>query len=330
MKSQVSVIITIYNREKYIETCVRSLMNQTLKSIEYIFIDDASTDRSIIQLAKIIEEFPERKKNIKIITLKKNEGVSNARNIGLKHATGEYIIHADSDDWVDSNMYDLLYHTARKECADIVGCNICHEFQDYSTIYKQKYCSNIDEDIRNLINGNIHPSLCTSLVKAEIIKDNHITFPNNLNMGEDLLFNLKTYLRANKISYVDFAPYHYRHTPDSSSFNHTRKTIDSGINIASKIEELMKTEGLYQKYIKEISYRKFSMKYALINNFDNYDNYHYWLSIFPETHKDIWSYKEIDWKLRLQLWLSAKHLFPVAQLFKKLVYWLHKIRTKTL
>lgn len=328
MKPQVSVIITIYNREKYLEKCVRSLMEQSLESIEYIFIDDASTDNSLITLKGILEEFPVRKAQTKIICLNENYGVANARNLGLKYANGDYIIYADSDDWMDCNMYEQLLHIALKEQADIAGCNICHEYQDYSTIHIQPFCKTMEENIRSLIDGGIHPSLCTTLIKKKIIKDNNISFPTSLNMGEDLLFNIKIYLHANKIASIDMAPYHYRHTPDSSSFNHSRNSIDSGITIASKIEDLMKSEGLYNKYKEEITFRKFSMKYALINGFNDKENYNYWLNVFPETHKYIWSFKKIDWKLRVMLWLSAKHLFSIAQLLSHVLTWQNNIRQK--
>ncbi len=326
MPPQVSIIITIYNREKYIEQCVRSLMKQSLKSIEYIFIDDASTDNSLDILNRTLKEFPSRTTQTIIISLDNNQGVANARNIGLKYASGKYIIHADSDDWMDYDMYQQLLLVAQDKDADIVGCNICHEYEDYSTIHMQPFSQSTEKNISFLINGEIHPSLCTTLIKSEIIKENNITFLTNLNMGEDLLFNLKAYLRANKIEHINFAPYHYRHTTDSSSFNHSRKSIDSGIMIASKIEDLMKSEGLYKKYEKEITFRKFSMKYALINGFNSKENYNYWLNVFPETHKYIWSFKQINWKLRIMLYLSAKHLFPIAQFFNLILIEQNKIK----
>ena len=96
---KISVIITIYNSENYITPCVNSLFNQTLEEIEYIFINDATQDNSIEKLHCIIGDFPNRKPSVKIINLNKNKGVSNARRIGLENATGEYIIHCDSDDW---------------------------------------------------------------------------------------------------------------------------------------------------------------------------------------------------------------------------------------
>ena len=241
---KISVIITIYNSENYITPCVNSLFNQTLEEIEYIFINDATQDNSIEKLHCIIGDFPNRKPSVKIINLNKNKGVSNARRIGLENATGEYIIHCDSDDWIDKDMYERLYRKAKETDADIVGCNFRHEFSDIQYDFHQQYSESMEENIRRLINGKIFPSLCTSLTKRELIIKNNISFPIGLNMGEDLFFNLQLYLHATKIVGMDWAPYHYRHTENSSCVQRTRKSIDSDIAIAGMIERLMKDQKM--------------------------------------------------------------------------------------
>ena len=326
MTPKVSVITTIYNRERYIEDCVRSLFEQTLRDVEYIFVDDASTDNSIDILQSVLLDYPDRRQYVKIIALEKNGGVSNARRIGIENVTGEYVIHADSDDWVDLDMYEQLYKKARETDADIVGCNICHEFPNKRYVYKQNYHSSVDENIRSLIRGDIHPSLCTSLTRVKLISDNNVVFPDGLNMGEDLFFNLQLYLCAQKIVGMDFAPYHYRHTDDSSSFHLSRQTIESGIMIGQQMEDLMRKANRYDEFIQDIDYRKFCLKYSLIYQFDNTENYHYWLTVFPETHKHIWHYKQYDWKVRLELWLAAHRMFVISKYINKLLKWQHSIR----
>ena len=221
---KISIIIAVYNCEKYIEACVRSLFEQTLNDIEYVFVNDATPDNSITVLEKVIEDYPTRKPFFKIINLKKNGGVSNARKIGIENATGEYVIHADSDDWIDKDMYERLYRKAKETDADIVGCNFLHEYTDIQYVFRQQYSDSKEENISRLINGRIFPSLCTSLTRRSLIKDNNITFPVGLNMGEDLFFNLQLYLLAKKIVSIDWAPYHYRHTEDSSCVLRTRKS----------------------------------------------------------------------------------------------------------
>lgn len=326
MNVKVSIIITVYNCEEYIETCVRSLFRQTLNNIEYIFVNDATSDNSINIIQSIIEDYPTRKCLVKIINLKKNGGVSNARRIGVENASGEYVIHTDSDDWVDKNMYERLYHKAKETNADIVGCNFRHEFSDTQYDFHQQYVDTMDENIRRLINGKIFPSLCTSLTRRSLITENDITFPLGLNMGEDLFFNLQLYLYAQKIVSMDWAPYHYRHTEESSCVQRTKRSIDSDIKIAGLIETFMKEHGLYKKYAKDIEFRKFFSKLPLIHDLDDKELYKEWLNTYPETNQHIWLYDQIDWKQRFELWLAANKMLSVAKGFKYLLTLQHRLR----
>lgn len=323
---KISIIIAVYNCEKYIEACVRSLFEQTLNDIEYVFVNDATPDNSITVLEKVIEDYPTRKPFIKIINLKKNGGVSNARRIGIENATGEYVIHADSDDWVDKDMYERLYLKAKETDADIIGCNFRHEYTDIQYVFHQQYSDSKEENISRLINGRIFPSLCTSLTRRSLIIDNKIAFPVGLNMGEDLFFNLQLYLHAKKIVSIDWAPYHYRHTEDSSCMQRTRRSIDSDIAIAGLIEKLMQEQHLYEKYAKDIEYRKFFSKLPLAQDLDNKDNYQEWLNIYPETNMNIWHYKQLNWKQKLELWLASKNMIPAVKAFRRFLEWQHKIR----
>ena len=326
MVPKVSVIITIYNREKYIEDCARSLFEQTLDDVELLFVDDASTDNSVMILRKLLENYPERKSMTKIISLEKNAGRAVARQTGIDYVKGEYVIHVDSDDWVDRDMLELLYLKAKETDADIVGCNVTHEYGTKQCIFKQSYSGDVEEDIRRLLNGKLFPSLCTSLTRTSIIRENGITFPLGLDTGEDLLFNLHLYLHAHKIIGIENASYHYRHTEDSGSFQHTEKSIKSVIEVARRIETLMKETGNYKKYEQEILFRKFSMKCALVTDFKNRAYNKEWLNLFPETHSFIWKYKQFSWKRRVELWLAAHNMFTLARCFQKMLIMQHKIR----
>ena len=326
MIPKVSVIITIYNREKYIEDCARTLFEQTLDDVEFIYIDDASADQSILILKNLLVNYPMRQSLTKIICLEKNSGRAVARQTGIDNSTGEYIIHVDSDDWVDCDMLEKLYLKAKKTNADIVGCNVTHEYKKYQRVFRQNYSDDMDENIRRLLNGEIFPSLCTSLTRTSLIKDNHIAFPQGLDTGEDLLFNLHLYLHAQKVIGIDDPSYHYRHTEDSGSFKHTEKSINSVIEVARRIESLLREHGNYDKFADVIQFRKFSMKCALITDFNNKDNNIAWLNLFPETNNAIWSYKQINWKRRVELWLAAHNQFKLAVLFQKLLRLQHRFR----
>ena len=323
---KVTVIITIYNRERFIADCARSLFEQTLDDVEFLFVDDASTDNSVSVLEEVIAEYPTRKEMIHVLQMEQNGGRAVARQTGIDHVTGEYVIHVDSDDWVDTDMLELLYTKAKETDADIVGCNITHEYKTYQKIFRQTYFETMGDNIRGLLNGKIFPSLCTSLTRTSLIKENHIIFPQGIDTGEDLLFNLQLYLHANKVIGIDAPSYHYRHTEESGSFKHTEKSIKSVIEVARRIDELMKEAGNYERFKYDILFRKFSMKSALVITFDNEDNNQAWLHLFPETHPYIWSYKQFEWKRRLQLWLAAHNMFAMAKFFQRLLRFQHKIR----
>jgi glycosyltransferase involved in cell wall biosynthesis len=323
---KVSVILTIYNREKYIEKCVRSLLEQTLDDIELVVVDDASTDSSLTILNKVLEEYPDRKSQVNLICLEKNAGRAVARQTGIDHVRGEYVIHVDSDDWVDCDMLELLYSKAKETDADIVGCNVSHEYSTKQCIFKQSYSGDVEEDIRRLLNGKLFPSLCTSLTRTSIIRENGIAFPQGLDTGEDLLFNLHLYLHAQKVVGIDNPSYHYRHTEDSGSFQHTEKSINSVIEVARRIEALMRETGNYEKYEQEILFRKFSMKCALVTDFKNDAYNKEWLNLFPETHSYIWKYKQFSWKRRVELWLASHNMFTLARCFQRMLKMQHKIR----
>ena len=326
MNYKVSVIVTIFNRENYLRDCVRSLFEQTLDDVEFVFVDDASTDNSLSILDEVLALYPSRQEQVKIIRKKKNGGRALARQTGIDNVSGEYVIHVDSDDWVDVDMFELLYKKAKETNADIVGCNVTHEYGDDQRIFKQDYSGDVDEDIRRLLNGRRFPSLCTSLTRTNLIKDYHITFPQGLDTGEDLLFNLHLYLHAHSVIGIDAPSYHYRHTEDSGSFQHTEKSIKSVIEVARRIELLMKETGNYEKYEKEILFRKFSMKCALVTDFNNKAYNREWLNLFPETHSYIWEFKQFSWKRRVELWLAAHHLFLMARAFQQLLRIQHSIR----
>ena len=136
MSVKVSVCIPVYGVEKYIERCARSLFEQTMRDgIEFIFVNDCTPDKSIEILEKVLAEYPHRKKQTQIINHEKNSGLVAARKTGLAHATGEYIIHCDSDDWVELNMYEKMYHAAKAADADMVYCDYVKELPD-NTIRK--------------------------------------------------------------------------------------------------------------------------------------------------------------------------------------------------
>lgn len=192
---KVSVIVPVYNVENYLIECLESLVSQTLQDIEIICVNDGSTDKSPLILENYKKNYPQ----IRVFT-KQNGGLSDARNFGLKHATGEYVAFVDSDDYVDSNMFKIMYDTIVNKDADLCISQI-------KEVYQTEKKDLVDHnDIYPMLG---HPTVWNKLYKHEWIKKFNIEFPVGL-WYEDNVFTYKYLLNQPKITYVDNSLYYYR------------------------------------------------------------------------------------------------------------------------
>lgn len=208
---KVSIIVPIYNMEKHLEQCIDSIILQTYKDLEVILVNDGSTDRS----SEICDMYSKKDSRIKVIH-KKNGGVSSARNVGISSATGEYVLFVDSDDYISSDMVNVLLSTIEENKVDLVVCgfvvfsnghinNICYN----SALYNNK------EQIASffsLLEGRTN-SPCNKMYRKNLIKKH---FDVNLVVGEDLIFNLDYITECNSIFVVDKSLYFYRRENQNS------------------------------------------------------------------------------------------------------------------
>ena len=190
----------IYNVEEYLDRSIGSLLNQTLKDIEIILIDDGSTDKSL----EIVKHYAESNSDrIKYMSVK-NGGAAKARNLGLSIAEGEYIGFVDSDDFVDATMFEKMYSLAKSDDAEIVTCG--YNRIDYNDIQKRdiKSRSCFGKNVfqaPELISNNV-PYIWNKIFKHSLITETGIHFEENLRIFEDLVFTYKLFLNANRISRV--------------------------------------------------------------------------------------------------------------------------------
>ncbi len=318
-----SVIVPVYGVEKYMAQCARSLFSQDMQGLEFIFVDDCSPDNSIPILETIINcEYPSLKENIQIIRLPQNKGVSNARNVGISKATGEYVTFCDSDDWIEADMYSVLFSLAKDKNADIVTCDFIKEFKDNSIIIHQPFSYDMVMNIRKLLNGYIFPSLWSSIVKKEIYIKNKIQFPNGLNIGEDLAVNIFLFTSVDSFVHCSYPLYHYCQREGSLCSIKTKQTVDTEIAIAQLIDSYLKTKGDFKLFKKEIAYRKFVSKLPLIEDLTLKD-YTKWIKIFPESHKYICFFKHLKIRKKIEYWLLIHKCFLCANLIVRLAHLKH-------
>jgi glycosyltransferase involved in cell wall biosynthesis len=293
---KVSVIIPIYKVEKYIEKCARSLFEQTLNEIEYIFVNDCTPDDSINVLNEIIKEYPNRQSWIKIIHHDKNRGLTSTRNTGISIAYGEYITHCDSDDWIEHDMYEKMYMCAKSTSADVVYCDINMVFENYSEIYKAAVnTTNKNDFLRNYI-ASVWTSLCNTLISTEIYKKYGLYSPEHLCYCEDFWLSVRLFHYANKISYIDNPFYNYNRS-NGGSIVHSlnRKTELDERKAYLETIAFFNKEGVENEYKREMSWRilKSTHDSALYRS-----RYNEFLTIYPESHKFIWSCPYVNFKCK--------------------------------
>lgn len=226
MDIKVSVIIPVYNCEKYIGECIESLVSQTLKECEFIFVNDGSSDKS----KEIIEGYAKNDSRIKIIN-QKNGGVSVARNTGLKSAVGEYIGFVDGDDYIECDYYEKLYDVAIENDCDVVMCDWKSELKGNENRLSLPFIRNKVLDKR-YIERIIYPfiiesdslnSVCNKIFNNKMIKENKVIFPVGVELGEDGAFNVSAITYARNVYYLDLCGYYYREVEGSATRNVIKK-----------------------------------------------------------------------------------------------------------
>ncbi len=220
MNYPVSIIIPVYNVEKYIERCAVSLFEQDFEQIEYIFVDDGSPDNSIELLQKVIAKYLQRQPHIKIIHHDENKGLGWARNTGMQYATGEYVIHIDSDDWCELDMITLLYGKAKENNADIVGCDLFASYHDRDILRKQYYSDDrLDNLSKIILAREIFPCVFTKLVKRDLYSKHNIYPPKAISFSEDWWLMIRLFSVAQRFAYVPKAFVHYWRENENSVMN---------------------------------------------------------------------------------------------------------------
>ena len=243
---KISVIVPIYNTEKFLRKCIESIVNQTLQEIEIILINDGSTDNSHNICLEYAEKDPEKIKYIN----NKNIGCSATRNLGIKLAQGEYITFVDSDDYIEKEMYEEMYRKALKEKSDIVMCGFKYIFSDKKNLFilqnKYEYL-----DIRN------KPSyVWNKLFKKSLLKNNQIEFSLNTHYCEDLVFSFKNLVLTKKISIVQRPLYNYILHGNNSVYNLDKK-LDTKISFLEIYNYLEKNNFLKNKYVMKYFFQNF-------------------------------------------------------------------------
>lgn len=307
----VSVIIPVFKVEEYIERCARSLFEQTLDNIEYLFIDDCTPDNSIKVLKKVLEDYPHRKEQVVIHRMDCNSGQAAVRKWGIQNAKGDFVIHCDSDDWVDKNMYKSMYEKALKEKADVVVCDYKEVYSNGTTRYFKSCHSTIrDSFLINMLCQKDAWSLWNKLFRRSVFYD--IVFPK-FNMAEDMALCIQLIIRSNTIAYIPQPLYHYYKHDSSITKLATIDNIVANYNAQKSNAEIVFNE-ICQSDNLRIRRGALAVKLSVISvlfpivHIKEYR--HLCFNTYPGIFWKVLFYHHIETKNKIMFVLAKLRLFP--------------------
>ena len=310
----ITVISPFYKVAPVIERFAESLLNQTLQDVEFIFVDDASPDESREILEKVIEKHPDR--NVRIITHEVNKGLPAARNTGLAEATGDFIYHCDSDDWVETDMLEKMYKAAIDNQADFVYCDFWMQFEKSARYMVNPTYTDPEQMIKEgFLAGLMKYNVWNKLIKKSLYDG--ISFPAGHGMGEDMTIILAA-TRATRVAHVPEALYHYVKL-NMNAFSNTfseRHLTDIQFNTARTLEGLKDWD--VKDKDKYLNFFKLNIKLPFLLSSDK-NQYSLWKEWFPESDKYVLENKYLPFRTRLVQWFAAKRLFPLVGLYDFLV-----------
>ena len=254
MSPLISICVPVYNVAPYIERCVRSLMEQRYEALEYIFVDDCSTDDSIAILKRIIAEYQTRNTQVHLYSNEHNRGSAYTRQEAVKHATGQYVLCVDADDWIERDMVLLLYHTMQEETADITCCAYLKETGKYKEMV---ILPSVEEQysIEAALQDKIF-FLAGKLIPTSYFQDETIFAPEGLNYLDDRYTIMRLMGKSPKVVTSPNAIYHYLIHEGSVSQGKQAYHIKCLIRYWQKTEEWLRDQNLYEPYAALIGYKK--------------------------------------------------------------------------
>jgi glycosyltransferase involved in cell wall biosynthesis len=320
------VIIPVFNVEKYLRRCLDSVLSQTFTDFEIILVDDCSPDAS----PRICEEYAQKDNRIKVIHNPQNKGSSLTRKVGLDEARGDYILFVDSDDWIESNMLELLYNKAIDDDLDMVYCGIYRNTDTEQSILDFPFLDDKIEMIKEIVTGKEFSTVVwNKLVKHEIL--NKIIFPA-ANHGEDVQISVQTIHYARKIGYVKKNLCHYYHNANSITNDSSRllQSYADHYKISVWVINFLSDNyrACFNIFEPDLSARINSIKlpFVLEKSIRNTSKLH---ELYPASNKNIFN---VTWgeplDNKILLYLTAKHFgllaYPAAA-FIRLVMKIYRL-----
>ena len=307
----VSVLVPVFRVEQYIERCARSLFEQTYSNLEFLFVDDASPDRSVEILQQIIAEYPKWDRYVTIIHHDKNRGLAAVRNTLVDHCKGEFLVHVDSDDWVERNAIELLVKRQLETGADIVsGLFHRHTPDGENEVDPKKWTllkeRNREETLMAMMKFGSIVSIWNRLIRTSIYHDNNIRSLEGIDAGEDLLITPRLVYYSKKVATCSAVTYHYNLSNANSYVSVFPDNWEMQYQLirATKMNEAFFREKDVDlgKAMEEHLVRR--LEHVLKLTLDNHNRQGYYtvIALLDETSRDYWYL--VGWNKPYKRWLD--------------------------
>lgn len=321
MKPLVSLCVPIYGVELYIEQCCRSLFEQTYLNIEYIFVDDCTKDKSIEILQRVLGNYPQRVNAVKIIRHERNKGLSGARNTAIGAVTGEYLMHIDSDDYLDLNVVETLVKKMQVEKADVVLYDMRYVYSDKQYLVHQHFPETKEECVKDVLTFKISACVWGGLYATRLFKDTGVKFIEGLNFGEDYVVKPRILYYARKIVHCSGCYYNYvQYNASSYTLSYKSKNIDDLIRAVSILDIFFKKQKDYDIYQNTLLLAHLQVKIKLLIDICMHRKV-LWnrVPMISDLYKNkVDNYGEIRVSHRIILWLANCKLYNVLYVYVKL------------
>jgi glycosyltransferase involved in cell wall biosynthesis len=319
LNQKVTIITPVYNASRFIASCAKSLFEQSFDSIEYIFIDDASTDNSIEILRQIIDLYPEKKEFCKIVTQPENKGPGAAKQLGIDISTGDYLIFIDADDYIDDVTIESLYTLVEAENAAIAVCDLWLEFGTNRKYVEDFVSRDFTERMKSMVNNKrTNGFLCNKLIKRELFDTINTRIPDDLRYLEDLFITTRLYFYAQKIVKINQPFYHYvKYNPGSVTARKQNYHFQS-LELYWQLQDVFfKENDLYDQFRDDIEELKVETKLILMFDCFSYQSRKKYGALFSNEQQN--QYQKLKFGEKLMVNALKHKLYLISVIIPILV-----------
>ena len=310
----VSVLMPVYKVEQYLEKTLDSVFTQTYPYIDYVFVNDCSTDNSLQVLKNTIKKHHIDDRRYVIVNHEQNEGIAVSRSDAIANAKGDYIFFVDSDDWIEPDTVEQMVNVTKDGTIDIVGCDFMKDFLSGKTTYHhEKYAETCRENMYRCLNYDIATVLWKLLLRRSLFENISIT--PHVDIVEDYIISVKLYYYAKSFVALPKAFYHYVQYNQARVSLQTLWSVNMHIRGVQEVEEFLREKDLYDGNVEhKLMLRKFNIKSNFLTK--QLLDYQSYKGTFPEAN-GIWREMNYSRNERIKFWLAEHGFYSLLKAIQR-------------